>query len=372
MRPPLDVLAATAERPLMARAGLTHFGGCDYLGLSRHPRLIRSAQEAAARWGLSTSASRTTTGNTPVHDELEAALEVFFQSALRGRRATLTLDGLTANIAALEAVGGPDATAIIDERAHRSLTLAARAAGCHVVRFRHADAADARRAIDAAGGAPVIVITDGVFTAGGRIAPLPELLEAAPEGGMLLVDECHGLGVLGDGGRGAVVHFGIDDPRIVITSTLAKGMGAGGGFVLAPAGVHDRMRSASTAFVGTTPISPVVAAAACESIRVIDDEPWRLQRLRENASLLERTLAAAGTLDRPEGDAPIPIAAIPVASAEREAALDDAWRRASIDVPCMGYPGGPGARYFRISVTAEHSPDDVERLTRAVRDASGE
>ena len=208
------------------------FGGCNYLGLAQHPRVLDATRTALEQFGLSSSASRETTGNTTPHHDLEQRLCAF----ARADDALLMPDGYTANLAALQGLEATGFTrVVIDERAHRSLTDAARLAGMEIEPYAHADPEHARTLISRHD-TPCAVLTDGVFTAHGAIAPVPALLAALRPCDALVLDDCHGLGVLGPGGRGTAHHFGIDrDPKVLVTSTLCKGLGGSGGIILGPA-----------------------------------------------------------------------------------------------------------------------------------------
>lgn len=338
------------------------FGGCDYLGLSRHPRLARAVEAGLKRDGLSSSASRTTTGNRAAHDDLEAGIARFFAPAWPGSRASLALDGLTANIAAFEGLAVDHTLALLDERTHRSQLIAARAAGFRIQTYRHLDAA---HALDLAASAKegAVIATDGIFAADGAVAPIAALLDGLPTSATLLVDDCHGVGVVGPGGRGTLAlalteHRGPGSPapRAVLTCTLAKALGAGGGFVLGTPDFISTLRGVATAFIGTTPIAPAVASAAAEALRIIDDEPERLQRLTDNCRLL-------GTLcPGQHGVLPSPIRALPLPAGLTAPACLAALAADALQVPLIRYPGGPAPEYLRVSVHAGHAAAAIERL----------
>ncbi|GJM18065.1 MAG: 8-amino-7-oxononanoate synthase [Phycisphaeraceae bacterium] len=355
------ILATDPTTTRTCPAGTTPvvFGGCDYLGLSRHPRVIEAATAAAARYGLSTSASRTTTGDTPEHRGLEADLARF----LDAQASVLLLDGLTANIAAMQALAMRVRSAVLDERAHRSLFLAAEAAGLPVRTFAHLDPEDAARVARSASG-PVVLATDGVFTADGSRAPVRALLDALPtEHCSLLVDDCHGFMVLGDSGQGTLNHAGLAPAgRVVMTTTLAKGLGCAGGAVIADGELVERTRSQST-YVCTTPTPPPLIAAAREALAVNADEPVRRERMRANARLLDRAINDAGFGPTDEST---PIFAFWDRDDARMTALRGALLAAGLDVPLIEYPSGPAPRYFRATATAAHTPDQIAALAAAL------
>lgn len=338
------------------------FGGCDYLGFSRLPEAVEAARATASRLGLSTTASRTTTGDTPEHRGLEAELTRF----LRCDAVTVLPDGYTANIAVCEALAGSHPIALIDARAHASLQVAARAGGLQTRIFDHRSP-DSLRALVRAVEGPAAILTDGVFTADGAIAPLPELLDALPQDAVLVVDDCHGLGTLGEGGRGTVSHFGMEDPRILITGTHAKALGSTGGFVAGPAWARERILARSTAYICTTPAPPAMIAAARAALRVLDTRSGDLlARLDGNTRRLRDGLRRLGI---ETGDWPTPIAAFDLG--DRNILLQKTLREAGLMVPLQTYPGGPSSSYFRATVSAIHTPTEIGRLMHALAKALG-
>lgn len=335
------------------------FGGCNYLGLAHDGRVLEAARSAIGRVGLSTSASRESSGNSPEHEGLEAEVTAFISGSDTGRSGVLLPDGYTANLAAAQALAVTHRHAVIDGRAHASLTDAARTAGLAIITFPHRDPgalAETLRRLDG----PAAVLTDGVFTADGSVAPLRGLLSALRDDDTLVVDDCHGFCVLGQTGRGSVEEAGIEDERVVITTTLAKGLGCGGGIVIGPRAFADTVRSGATAYICTTPVSPVVAAAGRKALRVLRSEPERVERVRTNAALLR---SACGPLRwRPGGtgdDTVTPIVAFQPGDGCSADRLSGRLFDAGVYVPTMSYPGGPSGIYFRASVTSEHTEKQI-------------
>lgn len=347
------------------RRGHVVFGGCDYLGLSRHPRVIGAAVRAAGRFGLSTSASRTTTGDTAEHRALEHELAVFLESS----SAMLTLDGLTANMAAMQALAGRVTAAVLDERAHPTLALAATAAALPVLTYRHRDADDARRVANAAGG-PVVIATDGVFAADGTIAPVEGLRAALPcERSAVVIDDCHGFMVLGDGGRGTSQAAGHSPSnQLLVTTTLAKGLGCSGGVVAGPQELLSRARDRISVYVCTTPASPALIAAAREAMRVASDEPARRVRLFANAALFADALEHAGL--GPASPA-TPIFAFWTANRDGMEELRQRVDARGFELPLMEYPSGPAPCYFRASVSADHTVSQLESFAEILSACRG-
>jgi len=360
--PPLE--ATTASTARIDGRELIVFGGCNYLGLAQHSRVLDAARDALGRFGLSASASRETTGNAAVHSELEAAMAAYcgFGSGL------LVPDGYIANLAAVQGLTALGVRhAAIDERAHASLFDAARMGGLEIGTYGHLDAGHAGRLIGGFDG-PAAVLTDSVFAADGVVAPLPGLVGALRGEDRIVVDDCHGFCVLGDRGRGAVDAAGLDDGRIVMTTTLAKGLGCGGGMVLSGAETIRSARTHSTAYVCTTPVSPALAGGALEALRLMASEAGLFERLRMNASRVAAVLGEAGL---GEHDADVPVFAFTAGDADAMQALHRAAWDAGVWMPLVAYPGGPAPVYFRLAVTASHTAGQIERLGDVLRAALG-
>jgi 8-amino-7-oxononanoate synthase len=363
---PLHIERQTATTVTLEGRTFTIFAGCNYLGLAQHPAVIAALVEAAGRFGLSTGASRETTGNTVVHDQLERAI-----AKLVGKPdAVLLLDGFTANIAAAQvlSIGGP--RFIIDERAHRSLKDACAATGRTVDLFQHRSAAAAAQVAAATPQQPVIA-TDSVFAADGAVAPLSDLLSASPRG-LVLLDDCHGLGVLGPAGRGGLAHAqangltAYDSERVIITGTLAKALGCHGGFVAGTIQFCTAVRQQASIYRTTTPQPPAIAAAALEAITVLQREPERLERLRRNTAHLQEGLIRLG-LVLIETASPIFAFTLPTQGQnDRMTLLEAALRDDGIIAPVLTYPDGPSARYFRLAVTSEHTEEQIQHLLKSL------
>lgn len=370
--PRLSVSQASPTSVVIGGRSLLSFGGCNYLGLAHHPSVHAAMLDALSQFGLSTSASRETTGNTVAHDQLEAALVRF----LGLPAAVVVPDGYTANLAIAQALAPTHQVALIDSRSHKSIREAIACAGMTLVEFDHLDAGHAAEQLESIRRNPpvqrgffgqrpgVALFTDGVFTADGSVAPVPDLLAALPEiGATLVVDDCHGLCVLGPKGQGTLSHHAVSDPRIVLTSTLAKGLGCHGGVVAGPAAICDLVRTKASAYICTTPASPAIAAAATEALAVISREPARIARLRRNATLLSSSLRHLG-LEAPE--TPAPIFAFTLESEQRMRRLHADLLADGILAPLISYPGGPAPCYFRLSISSEHTPEHIAQLSDAL------
>jgi 7-keto-8-aminopelargonate synthetase-like enzyme len=359
--------------PALERAGpgrvvtdgreLVYLGGCDYLGLAGHPRVVAALRAGLARWGVSAGASRATSGDTTEHRALEDELARFL-----GQEACVLLpEGWLANVALLEALAGEVRLALVDAKAHMSLPSAARAAGVHPVPYEHADVGSLRATLEQHEGATPCVLTDGLFPSLGRCAPLDAILRALPPAGVLVVDDCHGTGVIGARGRGTHEELGVDDARMILTGTLSKALGCYGGFVAGSARRMQRVRGSSSAYLGTTPVPPALAAAGREALRILL-EGEVLATLRRNVALLRAALDGLGLRF---GDLPVPVLALEPPSAAVGRTLHEALLAEGFLVPLVRYPGGPdGAEdggWLRLAVHAAHAPAELERLAAVLR-----
>ncbi|MEU3573959.1 aminotransferase class I/II-fold pyridoxal phosphate-dependent enzyme, partial [Kitasatospora sp. NPDC036755] len=234
--------------------------GNDYLGLTRHPVVTRAAADAALRWGGGSTGSRLVTGTTALHTELEAELAEFC-----GVEAALVFSsGYTANLAALTALTDPDTLIVSDAYNHASLIDGCRLSRADVHRAPHSAPAAVAEALAGRAQPRALVVTDSVFSVDGDAAPLPALAEAArAHGAALLVDDAHGLGVLGPGGTGALAAAGLaGQPDVVATATLSKSLGSQGGAVLGPRRVIRHLTETARTFIFDTGLAPAAAGAA--------------------------------------------------------------------------------------------------------------
>jgi 8-amino-7-oxononanoate synthase len=346
-----------ADGPVITLNGrrVVSFGGCNYLGLSWHPDVRAALVRGLERYGVSTSASRETTGNSEAHEALEESLRKF----LGVDATTVVPDGYTANLAAAQALALTHRASVVDSRCHRSIREAITVSGMAVRSFEHRDvgaAASAVRELSKQG--RVALWTDGVFAADGSVSPVPELVRMCRENGAtLVVDDCHGFCAIGRTGRGTLEHFGIGAASdIVITTTLAKGLGCHGGVIAGGAALTATIRARASAYICTTPVSPAIAAAAVEALAVVDREPARLSCLKDNAARLGAGLDAMG-LAAESGPAPVFAFTLPEMRTLHEHLL-----QAGFLAPLIDYPDGPAPAYFRISVSSEHTPEQMDGL----------
>ncbi|MFI9209710.1 8-amino-7-oxononanoate synthase [Streptomyces sp. NPDC053253] len=346
-------------RPRAAESELLDLASNDYLGLTRRPEVTEAAAEAARRWGAGATGSRLVTGTTRLHTRLERELAEFcgFEAAL------VLSSGYAANLAALTALGGRDSLIVSDASNHASIVDGCRLARAETAVVPHADPEAVRKTLEARPELRALVVSDSVFSVDGDKAPLPELADACrAHGAGLVVDDAHGFGVLGDGGRGALHEAGLaGDEDVVATLTLSKSLGSQGGAVLGPARVVEHLVNTARTFIFDTGLAPAAAGGALASLRLIAAEPALADRARTVATTLYELLTAAGlTAARPDA------AVVSVRAPSPEAALRWAadCRAQGLAVGCFRPPSVPDG-ISRLRLTARADLTDAE-LQRAV------
>jgi glycine C-acetyltransferase len=273
----------------------------DYLGLTHHPRMKKAALEAVERFGAGSGAVRTIAGTMTLHEELEADLAAF-----KHTEAVLTFQsGFTANTGVIPTITGETDLIVSDELNHASIIDGMRLSKAPRKIFKHADVDSLREVLADAvekgregSGEPyrlILVVTDGVFSMDGDIAPLPGIVEAAEESGAaVFVDDAHASGVLGKDGRGSVSHFGLEGRVAIQVGTLSKAVGVLGGYVAGSQALRDILIQRARPFLFSTSHPPAVAAACIEAIRIMQDEPELIERLWTNTRRFKAELARLG------------------------------------------------------------------------------
>ncbi|MDB6021915.1 MAG: Aminotransferase class [Pedosphaera sp.] len=357
LSPPLQQVDRTYVRHLGRK--LSYFAGCDYFRLASHPQVLKAAADGLQRYGLNVSASRITTGNHQLYEQLERNLARFFGA----ESATLASNGYAPNLMVAQALAGQFSHALIDERAHGCLADAAQLLDCPVVKFRHRDAADLARIIQRLGNIHPLLLTDGMFSHDGGIAPLKEYLAALPAGGMILLDDAHSAGVLGKTGRGTPEHVGVPTKRIIQTITLSKAFGAYGGAVLCSSELRAAILTKSRLFSGNTPLPLPLANAALKSLAILKIDKKLRSRLAQNTTRIKTQLNSCG---HPTMDSPSPIIAIVPPSAKEAGVLKKRLLTRAIYPSFIKYPGGPESGYFRFAISSEHTEGQLRDLVKAV------
>ena len=256
----------------------------DYLGLSQHPAVIDGGVQALRTWGAGSTGSRLVTGNTELHEGFERALAEFV-----GAEAALVFSsGYTANLGAVVSLSGAGSLLVSDALTHASLVDACRLSRARVVVTPHRDLGAVETALAGRDEERAVVLTDSVFSADGAMAPLRALHDVCRRhGALLVVDEAHGLGVRGAGGRGLLHEVGLAGAGdIVMTTTLSKALGSQGGVVLGPEAVRDHLIDAARPFIFDTGLAPAAVGAAWAALDVLIAEPWRATAVLEHAAEL--------------------------------------------------------------------------------------
>ncbi|MDT0306585.1 8-amino-7-oxononanoate synthase [Streptomyces sp. DSM 44917] len=348
-------------RPRPADSPLLDLAGNDYLGLARHPEVVAAARGAAARWGAGSTGSRLVTGTTELHAELEAELAAFcgFEAAL------VLASGYAANLAALTALGEAGTLIVSDAGNHASLIDGCRLARAEVAVVPHADPEAFRKELSAHPG-PALAVTDAVFSVDGDIAPLRDLSAVCrAAGAALVVDDAHGLGVLGEGGRGTPAAAGLaGQPDVVATVTLSKSLGSQGGAVLGPARVIRHLVNAARTLIFDTGLAPAAAGGALGALRLLRREPERPARVRAVATGLHGRLAAAG-LDVTRPDAAVISVRAPAPG--EASAWAERCREEGLAVGCFRPPSVPdGISRLRLTARADLTEADLDTAAGTV------
>ncbi len=381
--------------PTAVRVGgqvLRNFCSNDYLGLSHHPELIRAATECMNRFGFGAGAAHLVSGHSYEHHALEQEL-----AGLTGReRALLFSSGYMANLGVISALTDRHDTVLADRANHASLLDAARLSGARLRRYTHGDVAHATQMLlaqhaevepgesphaessksgspqpgsqktNGAGTASTLIVTDGVFSMDGDLAPLPALAALAQQHKCaLMVDDAHGLGVIGANGSGTLEHQGVAVSDVpILVGTLGKAFGTFGAFVAGDAALIDYLIQRARTYIYTTALPPAVAAASRAGLRLAREEPWRRERLH---ALTQRFRAAAASLAVPLAPSDTPIQPLIVGDSAWALALSTALMNAGFWVAAIRPPTVPtGSARLRITLSAAHREQDVDALAETL------
>lgn len=359
----------SAQGPEIVVDGRSMLAFCsnDYLGLASHPGVTEALTQAAREYGVGSGASHMVNGHHRLHHELEQAL-----AAHTGREAAaLFSTGYMANLGVIAAMAGRHDVILQDRLNHASLLDGARLAGARLRRYTHADTQAAARMLEGESRC-ALVATDGVFSMDGDLAPLDGLSALCQEQGVpLMVDDAHGLGVLGSNGGGIAEVRGLDQSAIpILVGTLGKALGVGGAFVAGSQAFVDYLVQKARTYIYTTAMPPAMAAATRRSLELCQEESWRRERLaklvawfRDEATALGYRLMESWT----------PIQPLIVGPSDRAMALSEALARRDILVPAIRPPTVPqGEARLRFTLSATHTDEHMERLLEALKAARSE
>lgn len=332
----------------------------NYLGLTSHPRVIDAACRAAATYGTGSGSSPLLVGSFPITKQLESKLAEFKGA----EEACVFATGYSANVGVISAVTGKDDVVILDRLAHASMVDGAKLSGAQVKVFRHNDVAHLDRVLERNRHARnKLVAVEGIYSMDGDVAPLDQIWQVVRRhDALLLVDEAHSTGVLGQQGRGAADYFGLEGEIDLHVGTLSKAIGACGGFVAGNSDLVTYIRYFARSGMFSTAPSPMVTAAAAEAIDVIRDEPERREKLWENCRYLYDGIRKLGFRT---GDAPSPIIPVIVGTMAGLRQMTLELHQANICVNSVPFPAvAHGSERLRLSLTANHS---IEQLDEALR-----
>jgi 8-amino-7-oxononanoate synthase len=345
---------------------LVNFCGNDYLGLNAHPALAQALARCAAIAGAGSGASHLVTGHGLEHQRLEEELAQF-----TGRpRALLFSTGYMANLAAITCLAARDSRIVMDRLCHASLIDAARLSGARLKRFAHGDAVAAAGALR--GGAPTdadLLVTDGIFSMDGDLAPLPQLAQAARAAdACLIVDDAHGFGVMGATGRGSLEHYKLGPDAVpILVGTLGKAFGCFGAFIAADDDCIEWLLQTARSYIYTTALPPPVAAAARAALTVATAESWRRERV---LALAARLRHAAAQADIPLLPSVSPIQPVVLGDSARALAVSEQLFAAGFWVAAIRAPTVPkGTARLRITLSAAHTEKQVDTLIDALATA---
>ncbi|MEZ4864017.1 MAG: glycine C-acetyltransferase [Caldilineaceae bacterium] len=352
---PMDAWVTIGGRRLL------NFCANNYLGLANHPRLREAAKAAIDHYGIGPGAVRTIAGTLSLHVELEQRLAEFKRAA-----ACITFQsGFMANVAAIPALVGKDDLIFSDELNHASIIDACRLSRATVVRYAHNDVDDLRRQVaQAPTSGRRLLVTDGVFSMDGDIAPLPALVEVAEANGLLvMVDDAHGEGVLGEGGRGIVDHFGLHGRVHVEVGTLSKAFGVVGGLVAGDQRVVDWLRQRGRPFLFSSAMTVPDVAACLAATKLLQESTELVDRLWANANFFKQEMARLGF---DIGHSQTPITPVMLGEAPLAQQFSRQLFDAGVFAMAIGYPTVPmGKARIRVMNSAAHSQEDLEQALAA-------
>ena len=343
---------------------VVNFCSNDYLGLASHPEVIAAFKQGAEKYGVGSGASHLINGHSSAHHSLEEELADFV-----GRpRALLFSTGYMANLGVLTALVGSGDVVMQDRLNHASLIDAGLLSGARCQRYLHADPKSLRKYLakfkDKHGRR--LIVTDGVFSMDGELAPLPELASIArKEDAWLMVDDAHGLGVLGESGRGTVNHFQLNNEQVpILMGTLGKAFGTFGAFVAGSEALIETLIQQARSYIYTTALPPAVAVATSASLRLLQSENWRRDKLN---SLVNQFRAGASQLGLSLMESSTPIQPVMIGSVKTTLAVSEALYKQGIFVSAIRPPTVPeGSARLRITFSASHTEEQVDQLLAAL------
>jgi 8-amino-7-oxononanoate synthase len=340
---------------------LLNFSSNDYLGLANHPALRAAAHAVIEEYGVGAGASPLVSGHLAIHQQAEERFARFAGFA----RALLFGNGYVANLGILTALADRGTEIFADKLNHACLNDGALLSNARFTRYAHGDLEALERRLSASGATTRIVATDAVFSMDGDIAPVPALLELCERhDAWLVLDDAHGVGVLGATGRGTLEHFGARADRIVYMATLGKALGGHGAFVAAAPVVIDWLVQRARTYIYSTAPPPMAAGVAIAALDLLEAEPQRVAALRDRVREFRAACASQGIA---LADSPTAIQPVPVRGAARALEVSRRLHELGFLVPAIRPPTVPeGTSRLRVSLCAAHAPEDVRSLASAL------
>jgi 8-amino-7-oxononanoate synthase len=335
-------------------------GSNNYLGLTCHPRVKEAAIKAVEKYGSGCAGSRFLNGNLEIHEQLERKLAHFFN-----RQAALTFTtGYQANLGTISSILGRNDTAVLDKYNHASIMDGCRLSFGRSTKYRHNDMKDLHRVLEDTRDYGKLIIVDGVFSMEGDIADLPSIVALAKTyGARVMVDDAHGIGVLGNTGRGTSQHFGLEDRVDLIMGTFSKSLAAIGGFIAGDAKIIEYVRHTARALMFSASLPPALVAAASTALDVVDEEPELLQQLWKNT---RKMLNGFKTLGFDIGTSETPIIPVMIKDAVKTYEMCRLLFDRGIFVnPVVSPAVPPGRELLRTSFMATHTDSQLDQVLSA-------
>ena len=339
----------------------------NYLGIADHPRVRRAAADAAMQWGAGAGASRLISGTMTVHRRLEERLAAF-----KGREAALLFgSGYLANVGTIAALARPGDVVFSDELNHASIIDGCRLSRAERFVYNHCDVEHLEWGIERAEGRGALIVTDSVFSMDGDVAPLAEIAGLADRHRLrMLVDEAHGMGALGPGGRGAVVEAGLAERVDVVVGTLGKALGSYGAYVVCDRSMARYLLNAARTFIFSTALPPPAVAGALAALELLAERPDRVQKLASNSALLRTELASEG-FDL--GGSRTQIVPLVVGEAELAVRICETALARGVFAQAIRPPTvAPGSSRLRLAVMASHREEELRFAARTIAQAARE
>lgn len=334
-----------------------------YLGLCFDQRLRQAAQNAMEQYGTGSGGSRLTTGSYEIHKKLEEEIAAF----KRAEAALVFNTGYMANVGVISAIADKSWTIFSDRLNHASIIDGCRLSGAEIVVYNHGDPADLETKVKRYPGRKGLIITDGLFSVDGDIAPLPALVEIARTHQLLLmVDDAHATGVLGESGGGTADYFGITGGIDIAMGTFSKALASEGGFIAGKRSLIDYLANTARSFIFSTALSPATIATSLAALDIVRTEPQRRKTLLTNAAWFREQLRAIGFH---LADCPTPVLSVVLGAADLAVDFSERLMEKQIFVSAIRPPTVPaGASRLRINLMATHTREDLERALAAMGD----